>query len=128
MAFAYSLLGLMSGWLGYRLQSLLGSPPLLIILALLISLFALSMLGVVQLRLPAGLRQLAHKQLNLTTGSYKGAMLWGVLSPLIVGTCLSAPLAAALPLFSGTRQPSLRRGGFIPAGYGNGGFRYCSSS
>lgn len=105
MALTYSLIGLLSGWLGYRLHSLLGSPFLLVILATLVSLLALSMFGLV--KIGSGLRQLVNKQFNLTTGSYKGAVLWGMLSPLIIGTCLSAPLAAALLYLAERGNPLL---------------------
>lgn len=105
MAVTYSLVGLLSGWLGYRLHSLLGSPPLLIILAALISLLALFMFGLVQVG--SGLRQIVQRPFNLTTGSYKGAVLWGLLSPLITGTCLSAPLAAALLYLAERGNPLL---------------------
>jgi len=105
MALTYSLIGSLSGWLGYRLQSLLGSPLLLVILATLVGLLALSMFGLV--KIGSGLRQLVNRQLNLTTGNYKGAILWGILSPLIIGTCLSAPLAAALLYLAERGNPLL---------------------
>ncbi len=105
MALTYSLIGSLSGWLGYRLHSLLGSPLLLIILATLVSLLALAMFGLV--KIGSGLRQLVNRQLNLTPGNYKGAILWGILSPLIVGTCLSAPLAAALLYLAERGNPLL---------------------
>lgn len=106
MAATFSLFGLLSGFLGYRLQSWLGSPLALIILASLIVLLSLSMFGLLQFGF-AGLTRFADRQLNLTPGSYKGAVLWGFLSPLILGSCLSAPLAAALIYLADRGNPLL---------------------
>ena len=100
MASVFSVFGLLSGWIGYGLRQAMASPPVLIFLALLISLLGASLIKPVGflMRLPGSLAltQKANSVLNMTAGTYTGAALWGALSPLVVGTCLSAPLAAAL--------------------------------
>ncbi len=99
MASVFSVFGLLSGWIGYGLRQAMASPPVLIFLALLISLLGVSLIkptGFMRLPGSLALTQKANSVLNMTAGTYTGAALWGALSPLVVGTCLSAPLAAAL--------------------------------
>ena len=99
MASVFSIFGLLSGWIGYGLRQAMASPPVLIFLALLISLLGASLIkptGLMRLPGSLALTQKANSVLNMTAGTYTGAALWGALSPLVVGTCLSAPLAAAL--------------------------------
>lgn len=122
LASVFSLLGLFSSWLGYAMRQLIASPPVLIILALLVVLLGCSLLNPMRWSGLTGVAQRINPVLNMTAGTYTGAALWGGLSPLIVGSCLSAPLAAALlylaergdPLFGALTLFTLALGMSIP--------------
>ncbi|MDQ0391315.1 protein-disulfide reductase DsbD [Labrys monachus] len=94
MAAAYGLVGLVAGWTGANLQAALQTPWALGAAAILFLALALSMLGVFDMALPSGLaRRLSAKG---RAGSVPGAMLLGFGSALIVGPCVTPPLAAAM--------------------------------
>ena len=122
LASVFSLLGLFSSWLGYAMRQLIASPPILIVLALLVVLLGCSLLNPMRWSGLTGVAQRINPVLNMTAGTYTGAALWGGLSPLIVGSCLSAPLAAALlylaergdPLFGALTLFTLALGMSIP--------------
>lgn len=97
MALVYAALGVLAAALGANLQSVLQQPWLLASFAGLFVLLALPMFGVFELQLPEGLRsRLANAGQKQRGGSLVGAGILGVLSGLLVGPCMTAPLAAAL--------------------------------
>ena len=106
MAITFSLFGMLSSFLGYKMQSFFASPLVLIALASFVILLALAMFDIFHFS-SRRLNEQAQRWLNLTTGSYQGAVLWGVLSPVIIGSCLSAPLAAALIYLANQGNPFL---------------------
>ena len=122
LASVFSVLGLFSGWLGYAMRQMIASPLVLITLAVLVVLLGCSLLNLMRWPALAGVTQRINPVLNMTAGTYRGAALWGGLSPLIVGSCLSAPLAAALlylaergnPLFGALTLFTLALGMSIP--------------
>ncbi|WP_422446254.1 MULTISPECIES: protein-disulfide reductase DsbD [unclassified Endozoicomonas] len=98
-AIAGTLMGLFGASL--NLQAKLQSPWLLIPVAILFALLALSMFGLYELQLPARVRdKLSGSQQN--SGSLSGAAVMGLLSALVVSPCVSAPLAGALIYISST--------------------------
>ena len=104
MSLTFSVLGFFSSVIGYGLRDIMASPVAILIMSALVIALALSMLNVLTLRMPAFITQpidrvLAGKpgQTEMSaSGQYLKAATWGFLSPFIVGSCLSAPLAAAL--------------------------------
>ncbi|MGH8085874.1 MAG: protein-disulfide reductase DsbD [Lysobacter sp.] len=97
MATVYAALGVVAGLSGANLQAALQHPWLLGAFAALFVVLALSMFGVFQLQLPAWLRsRLDGASRRSTGGSLVGAATLGVLSALLVGPCMTAPLAGAL--------------------------------
>lgn len=97
MALVYAGLGVTAALLGGNLQAMLQQPWLLGTLAALFVLLALPMFGVFELQLPAFLRdRLERAGRRQRGGSLIGAALLGVLSGLLVGPCMTAPLAGAL--------------------------------
>ena len=97
MALVYAALGVVAALLGANLQGWLMQPWLIASFAGLFVLLSLPMFGFFELQLPAGLRdrleQVGRKRRG---GSLAGASALGVLSGLLVGPCMTAPLAAAL--------------------------------
>ncbi|WP_199406791.1 protein-disulfide reductase DsbD [Chromobacterium sp. ATCC 53434] len=97
MALTYAALGAAAAAMGANLQAALQTPWALGLFAALFVLLALAMFGVYELQLPAFLRdrlnQAGRRQQGGTLG---GAAGMGVLSALLVGPCMTAPLAGAL--------------------------------
>lgn len=95
MAGAFALIGVAAAWSGQNLQIALQSPPAVILTAGLFVLLAVAAFGFFELQMPA----VVSARLNRVEGrrgSLPGAMLLGVTSALIVGPCVTAPLAGAL--------------------------------
>lgn len=97
MALTYAALGAAAAAMGANLQAALQTPWALSLFAALFVLLALAMFGAYELQLPAFLRdrlnQASQRQQGGTLG---GAAGMGVLSALLVGPCMTAPLAGAL--------------------------------
>jgi thiol:disulfide interchange protein DsbD len=97
MAATYALLGVAAALAGASLQAVMQTPWVLGAFALVFVTLALSMFGVYELQLPAGLRDRLNNASNRQPGgSLGGAAILGVLSALLVGPCMTAPLAGAL--------------------------------
>ncbi|NKQ09998.1 protein-disulfide reductase DsbD [Pseudomonas sp. SST3] len=97
MALVYAALGVVAALLGANLQGWLMQPWLIGSFAGLFVLLSLPMFGFFELQLPAGLRdRLEQAGRKRQGGSLAGASALGVLSGLLVGPCMTAPLAAAL--------------------------------
>jgi thiol:disulfide interchange protein DsbD len=97
MAATYTAAGVAAGLTGANLSALFQAPWILIGFSAVFVLLALAMFGVYDLQIPTGW------QLRLTTwsnrqrgGQYWGVGVMGLLSALIVGPCVAAPLAGAL--------------------------------
>lgn len=97
MAIMYTLFGVAAGLAGEGLAAALQNAWVLGAFALLMALFALSMLGVYQLQMPAVVQQhLAGTSGRRAAGTHAGVFAMGALSSMIVGPCVAAPLAGAL--------------------------------
>ena len=97
MALVYASLGVLAALLGANLQALLQQPWLLGSFAALFVLLALPMFGFFELQLPGALRdRLESAGRGRKGGSLIGAGVLGALSGLLVGPCMTAPLAGAL--------------------------------
>ncbi len=101
MAITYAIAGVIAGLSGALLSTALQNPWVLGTFALVFVLLALSMFGVYELQLPARAQNaLATKTNRLPGGKFIGVTFMGVLSALIVGPCVAAPLAGALVYLS----------------------------
>jgi thiol:disulfide interchange protein DsbD len=97
MALIYAALGVVAALLGGNLQSTLQQPWLLGSFAGLFVVLSLPMFGFFELQLPAFLRdRLENAGRQRQGGSLVGAAVLGALSGLLVGPCMTAPLAGAL--------------------------------
>jgi thiol:disulfide interchange protein DsbD len=96
MAAAYSLLGVVAAWSGQNLQLALQTPVALGAMSLVFVALALSMFGLYDLQLPARWADRLSGSAAFRAGSVGGAALLGFGSALIVGPCVTPPLAAAL--------------------------------
>lgn len=97
MALIYAGLGVVAALLGGNLQSTLQQPWLLSSFAGLFVLLSLPMFGFFELQLPGFVRdRLANAGRQRQGGSVLGAAVLGALSGLMIGPCMTAPLAGAL--------------------------------
>jgi len=97
MALVYASMGVLAALLGANLQALLQQPWLLGSFAAIFVLLSLPMFGFFELQLPTALRdRLENASRKRSGGSLIGAGVLGALSGLLVGPCMTAPLAGAL--------------------------------
>jgi thiol:disulfide interchange protein DsbD len=97
MALTYAAAGVAAGLAGTMLSAYLQNPWVLGAFALLFVLLSLSMFGLYELQLPLAARNLlVGIERRVPGGRAAGAFAMGVLSALIVGPCVAAPLAGAL--------------------------------
>ncbi|MDP5008736.1 MAG: protein-disulfide reductase DsbD, partial [Glaciimonas sp.] len=97
MALTYAILGAAAVLAGANLQAMMQNPWILGAFGLIFVALAFAMFGFYELQLPAFLRN----RLNQTSqtqrgGTIVGAAAMGVMSALLVGPCMTAPLAGAL--------------------------------
>ena len=104
----YTALGVAAGLAGEGLAAWLQTPAVLALFAAMLALFALSMFGVYELRLPSSWStRISEQSQRLPAGQVAGVFGMGAVSALIVSPCVSAPLAGALVFISQTRDVTL---------------------
>jgi thiol:disulfide interchange protein DsbD len=97
MALTYAGVGAAAALAGANLQAVLQNPWMLGTFGLVFVVLALAMFGFYELQLPAVLRnRLNNASQGRRGGTVAGAATMGVLSALLVGPCMTAPLAGAL--------------------------------
>lgn len=105
MAITYAAAGVAAGLAGTLISAYLQSPWVLGAFAAIFVLLALSMFGLYELQLPTALQsRLAGVGGRLPGGRAAGVFGMGVLSAVIVGPCVAAPLAGALLYIGQTRD------------------------
>ncbi len=108
MALTYALAGILAGLSGTLLSNALQTPPVQVATALLFVVLSLSMFDVYQLQLPPALQNGLNNLSNrLPGGKYLGVGLMGVLSALVMGPCVAAPLAGGLLYIAQTHDLAL---------------------
>ncbi|MCZ4306215.1 protein-disulfide reductase DsbD [Zoogloeaceae bacterium G21618-S1] len=97
MAVTYAAAGVAAGISGTLLSAALQNAWVLGSFALVFVVLSLSMFGFYELQLPTALQsRLSNTASHEKGGSLGGVVIMGVLSALIVGPCVAAPLAGAL--------------------------------
>lgn len=105
MALVYAVLGLIASSAGLNFQRWLQQPGTLIAFSLLFVVFALNLFGLFEIKLPqAVMHRLDRVQSMQKGGSLISASIMGMLSALLVGPCMTAPLAGALLFISQTQS------------------------
>lgn len=121
MALAYAALGTAAGLAGANLQAFLQSPWILVPFAGLFVLLALAMFGFYELRLPVALEtRLSAASRRLPGGRLASVAGMGLLSALIVGPCMTAPLAGALLYIGRSGDAALGGAALFALGLGMG--------
>ena len=105
MALVYAVLGLMASSAGLNFQRWLQQPATLIGFSLLFVAFALNLFGLFEIKLPQRLvHRLDQVQAMQQGGTLVSASIMGMVSALLVGPCMTAPLAGALLFISQTQS------------------------
>jgi len=105
MALTYAAAGIIAGYTGANLSAALQNPWVISVFALLFVGLSLSMFGFYELQMPSSIQnRLNNLSNNQRGGSLIGAGIMGVLSALIVGPCVTAPLIAALAYIADTKD------------------------
>ena len=105
MAITYAIAGVAAGLSGAMLSAMLQNPWVLGAFAAVFIALALSMFGFYELQLPVALQSRLSSASNRFHGGHGvGVFVMGVLSALIVGPCVAAPLAGALLYISQSRD------------------------
>ncbi|WP_245392218.1 protein-disulfide reductase DsbD [Salinicola halophyticus] len=121
MAATYAILGVAAATAGANLQMLFQNVWFIGIFSVLFVVLALAMFGAFELELPRALRQRLDSGLSRQRGGrFKGVAVMGVLSALLVGPCMTAPLAGALLFIAETGNPWLGGAALLALGLGMG--------
>lgn len=97
MASTYAALGVAAALAGANLQAMLQQPWVIASTSTLFVALALAMFGFFELQLPAAVRDRLHSAgVSRRGGSLAGAAVLGTVSAVMVGPCMTAPLAGAL--------------------------------
>jgi thiol:disulfide interchange protein DsbD len=97
MAAAYSVLGMVAGRFGQNLQAWMQSPWIIGAFSAMFIVFAFAMFGLFDMQLSGSLQTRLTKVVNrLPGGRFTSAAVMGFMSALIVGPCVTPPLAGAL--------------------------------
>lgn len=121
MSLVYTVLGVAAGLVGASLAAWLQTPWVLSVFALLLALLALAMFDVYTFQAPARLQAgLSERASHIPGGRWGGALLIGMVSALIVGPCVAAPLAGVLLFISQTGDVALGGSALFAMAWGQG--------
>jgi len=121
MALTYALVGIIAAMLHFNLQAASQNAWVISIFSLVFVALALSMLGFYEIQLPASIQsKLTNISGNQQGGSHAGVFVMGALSAIIVGPCVTPPLAGALLYVSQTGEQLLGVVALFALGIGMG--------
>ena len=121
MALTYAIVGVLAALSGENLQVALQNPWVIGAFAGLFVLLSLAMFGFYELQMPSGIQnKLTNLSNSQTGGSMLNAGIMGLLSALIVGPCVTAPLIGALIYISQTKDVLLGGLSLFALGLGMG--------
>lgn len=121
MAATYSVAGLVAGLSGANVQIALQHPAVIGTTATLFVLFSVAMFGWINVQIPQAIQNkinaISNNQLG---GQYTGVAVMGILSALVVGPCIAAPLAGALLFIAQTGDAATGGLALFAMGFGMG--------
>lgn len=121
MALTYAVLGVVAALAGANLQAALQTPAVLGVFAAIFVVLALAMFGLFELQLPAPIRnRLNQASANRQGGHLGSAAAMGIISAVLVGPCMTAPLAGALLYIADTGNALLGGSALLALGLGMG--------
>ncbi|MDP6675528.1 MAG: protein-disulfide reductase DsbD [Gammaproteobacteria bacterium] len=101
MALTYTLAGAAFAAMGGQIQAALQKPWIIIGVAALFVALALSVFGLYELQMPAAIQTRISAYSNRQrAGTYVGTAIMGILSALVITTCVAPPLVATLSVIA----------------------------
>jgi thiol:disulfide interchange protein DsbD len=100
MAITYTIAGVVAGLSGAGVQAAFQTPWGIVAFSAVFILLALSMFGLFEIQMPQALQSYLNRKTEGRGKGYASIAIMGLLSALIVGPCVAAPLAAALGFIS----------------------------
>ena len=120
-ALTYTVFGVLAAIFGGNLQATFQQPWIIALFSGIFVLLSFSMFGFYDLELPNSLKtRLSQSSFKHQDGSLLGAAIMGILSSLIVGPCVAAPLAGALVFIGQTGDALLGGSALFAMGLGMG--------
>ena len=105
MSLTYTIAGALCAAAGKQVQTLFQQPWILVLFAALFIVLALSMFGLFTIQMPTSIQtRVASVSNNQAAGTFGGVAMMGVLSALIVTTCVGPALVGALVVIGQTGQ------------------------
>jgi thioredoxin:protein disulfide reductase len=105
MSFTYTIAGALCAAAGKQVQTVFQQPWILVLFAALFVALALSMFGLFTIQMPAAIQtRVANVSNQQTAGTFGGVAVMGILSALIVTTCVGPALVGALVVIGQTGQ------------------------
>ncbi|GAW97099.1 MULTISPECIES: protein-disulfide reductase DsbD [Colwellia] len=121
MALTYTVVGILAALFGTNLQIWFQNPWILSSFAAVFVLLSLSMFGFYELQMPASIQEKLNNISNKQeSGKLASAGIMGILSALIVGPCVTAPLIGALIYIGQTGNVLLGGSALFALGLGMG--------
>lgn len=121
MSLVYTVLGVAAGLVGASLAAWLQTPWVLAMFAILLALLSLAMFDVYTFQAPSRLQAgLSQRASRIPGGRWGSAFLIGMISALIVGPCVAAPLAGVLLFISQTGDVVLGGSALFAMAWGQG--------
>jgi len=102
MAVTYTIAGIVAGLSGAGVQAAFQTPWVIALFSGVFVVLALSMFGLFEIQMPQALQSYLNKKSDGSGKGYSSIAIMGLLSALIVGPCVAAPLASALVFISQT--------------------------
>lgn len=119
LAAAFSLFGVVAAWWGQSFQIALQSSAATLVVAAIFVALALSSFGIFELQLPSFLRNRLAPRRD-SGGSLASSAALGFSSALVIGPCVTAPLAGALLYIAQTGDVVLGATALFALGIGKG--------
>jgi len=121
MALVYTVLGIAAALVGQSLGAWLQNPWVLGAFALLLTVFAVTLIAGVDIVLPQRLQSSVSKASEgRSGGKFAAVAVMGALSALVVGACMTAPLFAVLAFIAHTGNAVLGGAALFSMGIGLG--------
>jgi len=102
MAITYTIAGVIAGLSGAGVQAAFQTPWVIAVFSGVFVVLSLSMFGLFEIQMPQALQSYLNKKSEGSGKGYTSIAIMGLLSALIVGPCVAAPLASALVFISQT--------------------------
>lgn len=99
LALVYVLVGVIAGFTGKFLVTIVQTPPFMISCAFILLILGMAMFDVIEIKLPNKLQgYLVNKVASIKGGRYISAFIIGIVSSLLLGPCITPPLIAVIGL------------------------------